>query len=131
MRGSTAQGCRLQYTVLHKRLTNMFRNFLRFKYAAIKRYGDKTWTAHVGIIEINPSYTVNCGKCERGNFGNEDDIPYIVELSNGTKFLCFMNDYCLNGGNLLSEEGENANCVVDDSVLERAKQNVRQLNSVY
>lgn len=106
-------------------------NFLHFTYAAIKRYGDKTWTAHVGDIEINPSYTVSCGKCERGNFGNEDDIPYIVELSNGTKFLAFFNDFRLNGGELLSEDGEYANRDVDISVLERAKQNVRQLNNTY
>lgn len=109
----------------------MIRNFLHFKYAAIKRYGDKTWTAHVGIIEFNPSYTVSCSKCERGNFGNEDDIPYIVELSNGTRFLCFVNDYALGNGEILSEDGEHANYIVNAAVLERAKPNVRQLNNAY
>jgi hypothetical protein len=39
----------------------MNKKFLRFRYAAIKRYGDKRWTAHADYIEFNPNYTVSCG----------------------------------------------------------------------
>ena len=90
------------------------RKFLRFTYAAIKRYGDKTWTAHTGVVEFNPTYTA-----------------YIVELSNGTKFLCFINDYCGPDDYLLSERGETANSYAAKSHHDKVKQNIRLLNNTY
>lgn len=107
------------------------RKFLRFIYAAIKRYGDKTWTAHTGVVEFNPVYTVSCSECEKGNFGDEHDRPYIVELSNGTKFLCFINDCCTEDDGLLSERGETANSYAARGHHEKVKQNIRVLNNNY
>ena len=47
MPGFTAERCRIYDTVLPKRIEDMIeKRFLRFYYAAIKRYGDKRWTAH-------------------------------------------------------------------------------------
>lgn len=107
----------------------MSERFLRFTYAAIKRYGDRTWTAHTGTIEFNPSYTVSCSKCEKGKFGNDLDVPYIIELSNGTKFLCFINDYWLAADNLLSGAGETANRYADPSLYDEVKRSIEVLNS--
>ena len=107
------------------------RKFLRFTYAAIKRYGDKTWTAHTGVVEFNPTYTVSCGECEKGNFGDLHDTAYIVELSNGTKFLCFINDYCGPDDDLLSERGETANSYAARAHHEKVRQNIRLLNNTY
>lgn len=36
----------------------MNKKFLKFKYAAIRRYGEKQWTANTDVIEFNPNYTV-------------------------------------------------------------------------
>ena len=38
----------------------MNKRFLRFRYAAIKRYGAKYWAAGDGYIEFNPNYVVSC-----------------------------------------------------------------------
>lgn len=32
------------------------KKFLKFRYAAIRRYGEKNWTAASGVIEFNPNY---------------------------------------------------------------------------
>lgn len=107
----------------------MSERFLKFTYAAIKRYGDRTWTAHTGLIEINPAYTVSCGACERGNFGDAHDRPYIIELSNGTKFLAFFNDYCAEDDDLLSDRGVTANKYAGKAHHEKVKRNIEVLNS--
>lgn len=110
----------------------MNKKFLRFRYAAIKRYGDKHWTAHDGAIEFNPNYVVNCGECEKGNFGDDHDYPFIVELSNGTKFLCFMHEYGQAASDdILSEQGETANCYVSDASYSEVKNNIYKLNNTY
>lgn len=108
----------------------MDKKFIRFRYAAIKRYGDKRWTAHADYIEFNPTYTVSCGACERGNLALGLDHPYIVELSNGTKFLTFLHNYGDSPDDeVLSEKGELANYYVADECFERVKENIRVLNS--
>lgn len=38
------------------------KKFLQFRYAAIKRYGEKKWTAGNGLIEFNPNYVVSCSE---------------------------------------------------------------------
>lgn len=106
------------------------KKFLKFTYAAIKRYGDKTWTAHTGLVEINPQYTVSCGECEKGNFGDAHDTPYIIELSNGTKFLCFIND-SLGDAEVLSEWGETANAFAARGHHDKVKRNINALNNTY
>lgn len=44
----------------------MTKKFLKFRYTAIRRYGEKNWTAKSGVIEFNPNYTVSCSTCEKG-----------------------------------------------------------------
>lgn len=108
----------------------MNKKFLRFRYAAIKRYGDKYWTAHADYIEFNPNYTVSCGGCEKGNLGSDKDLPFIVELSNGTKFLCFMHNYETGmKDEILSENGEVANSYVSDTCYTKVRQNINKLNN--
>lgn len=108
----------------------MNKKFLRFRYAAIKRYGDKHWTASDEFMEFNTNYTVSCGGCERGDFGNDMDDPYIVELSNGTKFLVFMHNYGYNGEDeILSEHGEVANSYVSEVCYDQVKRNINKLNN--
>ena len=88
----------------------MNKRFLRFRHAAIRRYGDKAWIAADGYIEINPTYTVSAGICEKSIVGAEGDYPYIIELSNGTKFLTFLYKYGKSQDEeVLTEEGEKAN----------------------
>lgn len=107
----------------------MNKKFLRFRYAAIKRYGDKHWTAHTDYIEFNPNYTVSCGGCEKGDFRNGTDYPFIVELSNGTKFLCFMHNYGDGKEDeILSDKGEVANSYADETCYTKVKQNINKLN---
>lgn len=107
----------------------MTKKFLRFRYAAIKRYGDKHWTAHADYIEFNPTYTVNCGGCEKECFGIGDDYPFIVELSNGTKFLCFMHNYGNSAEDeILSDKGEVANSYADETCYDKVKRNINKLN---
>lgn len=110
----------------------MNKKFLRFRYVAIKRYGDKHWTAHTDVIEFNPNYTVSCGGCEKGGFENGKDYPYIVELSNGTKFLCFMHNYGKDAEDeILSEHGEIANGYAAEDCYSRVSKNIHKLNNNY
>lgn len=89
---------------------------MKFKYAAIRRYGEKRWPASNGVIEFNPNYTVGVSSFEKGEFGTENDIPYIVELSNGTKFLCFLHSYGKGAEDeILSDHGEVANSYAADT----------------
>lgn len=105
------------------------RRFLRFYYAAIKRYGDKRWTAHHDVIEFNPNYTVSVSGCEKGDFEYNGDKPYIVELSNGTKFLYFFHNFgdALDD-EILSAHGEAANTYVGDECVKKVAKNINKLN---
>lgn len=106
------------------------KKFLKFRYTAIRRYGEKKWTAQSGVIEFNPNYTVGCSTCEK-DLPESKDGAYIVELSNGTKFLCFMRGYYGNAQieDLLSEEGEAANMESDQQRnAELTRQNIHRLN---
>lgn len=106
----------------------MNKKFLRFRYAAIKRYGDRNWIAHTDYMEFNPCYTVGCGGCERGDFGTGNDRAFIVELSNGTKFLCFMHNYGDGAEDeVLSEKGEVANSYADNASYANVRQNIHKL----
>ena len=90
------------------------KKFLRFRHAAIKRYGEKQWTALCGYIEFNPNYTVSVSTCEKNGFSNGAQKAYIVELSNGTKFLAFLRGFgYAQVETILSEEGEQANIEAD------------------
>ena len=103
------------------------KKFLRFNYVAIKRYGDRKWTAHSGQIEINPCYTVSVGECERIVLNDAHDKTYIFELSNGTKFIALFND-CLAGDEVMSEHGEYANSLAKRALSDEIKRNLWQLN---
>ena len=106
------------------------KKFLKFRYAAIRRYGEKNWTAANGVIEFNPNYTVSCSTCEK-ELNTDRDTGYIVELSNGTKFLCYMQGYygSVQVEELLSEEGEQANIENDQQAnAERTRKNLHFLN---
>ncbi|TGY07113.1 hypothetical protein [Bacteroides acidifaciens] len=108
----------------------MIKKFLKFRYTAIRRYGEKTWTAKNGVIEFNPNYTVSCSTCEK-EFSSDRDTAYIVELSNGTKFLCFMRGYfgATQIEELLSEEGEQANIENDQQAnADRTRRSLYLLN---
>ena len=108
----------------------MNKKFLKFKYAAIRRYGEKQWTANTDVIEFNPNYTVGVSGCEKGDFAVVLDYPYIVELSNGTKFLCFMHNYGKDlTDEILSDKGEVANSFVDAECYDKVKKNISKLNS--
>ena len=96
----------------------MNKRFLKFKYAAIRRYGEKRWTASNGVSSF-----------EKGEFGTENDIPYIVELSNGTKFLCFLHSYGKGAEDeILSDHGEVANSYAADTCYDKVKKNMNKLN---
>lgn len=108
----------------------MQKKFLRFRYAAIRRYGDKHWTVHADSIEFNPNYTVSCSGFEKGDFGTGVDLPYIVELSNGTKFLCFLHNYGKDAEDeILSEHGEVANSYAAENCYTKVKQSIYKLNN--
>ena len=108
------------------------RRFLRFYYAAIKRYGDKRWTAHRDVIEFNPNYTVSVSGLEKEDFDYKDDKPYVVELSNGTKVLCFFHDFGDGPDDeILSAQGEAANTYVGDDCTKRVAKNISKLNNIY
>ena len=80
----------------------MNKKFLKFKYAAIRRYGEKQWTANADVIE----------------------------LSNGTKFLCFMHNYGKDlTDEILSDKGEVANSYADAECYDKVKKNISKLNS--
>ena len=87
---------------------------MKFRYTAIRRYGEKKWIATDGVIEFNPNYTVNVGTCEIEGFSYDKQKAYIVELSNGTKFLTFLRAFgYAQIEEILSEEGEAANIEAD------------------
>lgn len=107
----------------------MIRKFLRFRYTAIRRYGDKNWVAADGYIEFNPNYTVGVSVSEKGILSDTDDYPYMVELSNGTRFLCFIHDYGNNPGDeILSSQGEAANRQASEYSYTYAAENAKILN---
>ena len=90
------------------------KRFLKFRYTAIRRYGEKKWSATDGVIEFNPNYTVNVSTCELEGFSYDKQKAYIVELSNGTKFLTFLRGFgYAQIEEILSEEGETANIEAD------------------
>ena len=102
------------------------KRFLRFYYAAIKRYGDKRWTAHHDVIEFNPNYTVSVSGLEKEDFDYRDDKPYVVELSNGTKFLCFFHNFGDGlDDEILSARGEDFNASVSESIYDEVKKKIR------
>lgn len=103
------------------------KKFLRFSYVAIKRYGDRKWTAHSGQIEINPCYTVSAGECERIALNDAHDKAYIFELSNGTKFIALFND-CIDDDEVMSEHGEYANSLAKRALSDDVKRNLFRLN---
>ena len=78
------------------------------------RSGEKKWSATDGVVEFNPNYTVNVGTCEIEGFSYDKQKAYIVELSNGTKFLTFLRAFgYAQIEEILSEEGEAANIEAD------------------
>lgn len=88
-----------------------YKKFLKFNYSAIKRYGEKYWTPFEGVIEFNVNYVVSCSVMENGNLdANQPElVPYMLELSNGTKLICVADMSMLKEGEvLLSEQGETA-----------------------
>lgn len=107
------------------------KRFLRLKYTAIRRYGESRYTVAAGVMEFNPNYTVGVSNCEKGKFNTGMDSPYIVELSNGTKFLCFLHNYGSGAEDeVLTEKGEVANSFVDDEKAYAAtKKNINKLNN--
>lgn len=87
---------------------------MKFRYTAIRRYGEKKWSAQDGVVEFNPNYTVSVSTCEKEGFSNGAQKAYIVELSNGTKFLAFLRGFGYTQvETILSEEGEQANIEAD------------------
>ena len=90
------------------------KRFLKFRYTAIRRYGEKKGSAQYGVVEFNPNYTVSVSTCEKNGFSNGAQKAYIVELSNGTKFLAFLRGFgYAQVETILSEEGEQANIEAD------------------
>lgn len=90
------------------------KRFLKFRYTAIRRYGEKKWSAQDGVVEFNPNYTVSVSTCEKNGFSYDKQKAYIVELSNGTKFLTFLRGFgYAQVETILSEEGEQANIEAD------------------
>lgn len=90
------------------------KRFLKFRYTAIRRYGEKKWSAQDGVVEFNPNYTVSVSTCEKNGFSNGAQKAYIVELSSGTKFLAFLRGFgYAQVETILSEEGEQANIEAD------------------
>ena len=92
-------------------MTPYYKKFLRFHYSAIKRYGERNYTPFEGVTEFNVNYVVSCGTCGKGflDANHPEFVPYVLELSNGTKFI-FVADISLLGidASILTEEGETA-----------------------
>jgi hypothetical protein len=105
---------------------------LRFTYAAIKRHGCKNWHPQQGggVIEINPTYVVSVSECGTPELiFNDQDTPFVIELSNGTKILLYLHAYGLEPGqDILSENGEAANSYVDAEAYERCRFYASRLN---
>lgn len=53
--------------------------FLKFRYTAIRRYGEKKWSAQDGVVEFNPNYTVSVSTCEKEGFSNGAQKAYRAE----------------------------------------------------
>lgn len=65
----------------------------------------------------------------KGDFAVGLDYPYIVELSNGTKFLCFMHNYGnMPEDEMLSSKGEEANGKAAEIHYETVKYQIYKLN---
>lgn len=105
---------------------------LRFTYAAIKRHGCKNWNPQQGggVIEINPTYVVSVSECGTPELiFNDQDTPFVIELSNGTKILLYLHAYGLvEDEEILSLKGEIANSRVDAEVYERCRFHASRLN---
>lgn len=86
---------------------------MRFRYAAIKRHNNRTWHAAQGgdYIEFNPNYVVNVASIDDYELlHNDEDTPYIVELSNGTRFLTYLHGPAIQTADaVVSDSGEAAN----------------------
>lgn len=96
-----------------------YKKFLKFNYSAIKRYGEKHWTPFGGVIEFNINYVVSCGVLEKGHLdaNQPEHVPYMIELSNGTKLICVVDQSMLKEGEVvLSEQGETAVEVGENNV---------------
>ena len=110
----------------------MLRKFLKFRYTAIRRFGERKWTAKDGVIEFNPIYTVNISLYEKSELSSDTDTAYIVELSNGTKFLTFMRGVFGRAQCevLLSADGEEYNIQADQQAnFQRTKSMIHKLNN--
>lgn len=110
----------------------MLRKFLKFRYTAIRRFGERKWTAKDGVIEFNPIYTVNISLYEKSELSSDTDTAYIVELSNGTKFLTFMRGVFgrAQSEELLSVEAEAYNLQADQQTnFQRTKSMIHKLNN--
>lgn len=104
----------------------MNKRFLRFRYAAIKRYGARYWVAGDGYIEFSPNYVVSCSQDEKPLLSNGHDNPFILELSNGTKCLVWMHEYgAACGEEVLSETGEECNATVSENIYDEVKKKIR------
>ncbi len=91
---------------------------LKFRYAAIRRYGEKRFRAEAGVIEINPAYIVSIGSYDRAQLGDEVCRPYMIELSNGTSLLTLLRNYGGQPGELVATtEGEFANETVPEDMF--------------
>lgn len=103
--------------------------FLRFPYAAIKRYGARRWVADRGFIEFNTAYVVSVSEYEGTGLTDGHESPYIVELSNGTKFLTFLHEYgrCPEDS-ILSPDGAEYATYADDALFTQVEGNLYQLN---
>lgn len=87
---------------------------MKFRYTAIRRYGEKKWVARDGVIEFNTNYTVSVSTRENEGLSNNAQKAYIVELSNGAKFLAFLRAFgYAQVEEILSEKGEQANIEAD------------------
>lgn len=84
----------------------------------------------MGWIEFNPNYTVGASTDETGLFGDSQNIAYVIELSNGTKFLAFMNLPILGEDQVLTEYGEAANWAADDSAEKGVAFNIDKYNQI-
>lgn len=65
----------------------MNKRFLKFKYAAIRRYGEKRWTASNGVIEFNPNYTVGVSSFERESLEQRTIYPISSSYPTAQSFV--------------------------------------------
>ena len=67
----------------------MNKKFFRFVYAAIKRYGDKKWTAARGFIEINTNDADGLGIPRYEQIAETPTI-YWINVQVRCRFICFI-----------------------------------------